>query len=77
MSNSSLCGLMPLAIWAAEISDFNLFKKVVTSHVELTHSNPFVHAAASIYCQAIAYLLNNSNDPDRHRKSFDKAKEIA
>ena len=55
--------ITPLAVWAAEIDDLAKHRDVIVSETELTHSNPLVHDAAFIYCQAIAFLLKNAFDP--------------
>lgn len=63
--------VMPLAIWAAEIEDHHMHRKLIKSETELTHFNELAHDAAFVYCRAIAFLLKNSTDDDKFKKCFD------
>ena len=72
-SNSSLMRVTPLVIWACDISDLEVYRKIIIAETELTHSNPLVQDAAFVYCRAITYLMMNAEDANKHKKCFDYA----
>ena len=41
-SNSSLMRIMPLAVWAADIDDLAMHRRIIVAQTELTHTNPIV-----------------------------------
>ena len=69
--------IIPLAIWATEVSDPSLHRMIIAEQTKLTHLNGFVHDACFIYCQAIGYLLRNSNDANRFVSAFEHVCSLA
>lgn len=61
--DGALMRITPLAVWASEVPDLDLYYKLIKAHTELTHSNPVVIDSCFVYCQTISYLINN---PDLH-----------
>jgi ADP-ribosyl-[dinitrogen reductase] hydrolase len=77
MSNGSLMRRTPLAVWAAEIDDIEIHRRVIAADTTLTHSSPVVNDANFIYSQAIAHLIKNSDDSNKFIDAFDKAYGLA
>jgi ADP-ribosyl-[dinitrogen reductase] hydrolase len=77
VTNSALQSIMPLAIWAAEISDAKKFEKIIITHTELIQGNPLAHHAAVIYARSLSYLLTHFNEPDKCQRAFDQAKQLS
>ena len=66
-------GIIGLAIWCRSLEPQNLIK-IVTEYTMLIHSNEVVSMANCFYCLVVQYLLQNIEDPQRGRKSFQYAK---
>ena len=75
-SNDGLVRVTPLAVWAAEIDDIEMHKKIILAESSFTHSNRLAQDANFVYCQAIAYLLKHSSDVDKVEKAFCHALDL-
>lgn len=80
MGSCSLARIMPLAVWAAQIKNPVMHRKIIAAETEITHSVPLLQDANFVYTQTIAYLLHNAEQKDTRRKvdaAFDHAMNIA
>ena len=77
VTNSALQSIMPLAIWAADITDSKKFEKIIITHTELIQGNPLAHHAAVIYARSLGYLLTHFNEPDKFQRAFAEAKQLS
>lgn len=71
---------MPHAIFAANLvknRKYSLLKELVVADSKFTHVRPVVHEAIFVYIVAMAYLLNNPDDPNRGRAAFDLAMKLS
>lgn len=57
--------ITPLAIWTSSLTDKLDVFNAIKSDVEITHPNKLVHAAISLYCLAIHFLIKNRNEINR------------
>ena len=48
--DGALMRITPLAVWASEVPDIDLYYKLIKAHTELTHSNPVVIDSCFVYC---------------------------
>lgn len=73
ISNGSLMIISPLALWASEISDAELFRQKIDEIVELIHPNEVVKEAVYLHCLAIKHLVQNPYDSARGLRAFSLA----
>lgn len=79
-SNGSLMRCMPHAIFGANMAKagkFRELKQLVLGEAKFVHANKIVHEAIFVYIAAMAYLLNNPDDPNRAQAAFDLALKLS
>jgi len=54
-----------MAVWTSSLTNEEEVFQAVKSDVEITHPNKLVHAAISLYCLAIHFLIINRDDENR------------
>lgn len=79
MGGCALARIMPLAVWAAQIRNPTMHRKVISAETEVTHSIPLLQDANFVYAQTIAFLLHNAtkNISSKVDAAFDHAMNIA
>ena len=54
-----------MAVWTSSLTNVEDVFLAVKSDVEMTHPNQLCHAAISLYCLAIHFLIKNRHDENR------------
>ena len=75
MSNGSLMRITPLAVFTSKLPSSNA-RSLIDADTKMTHSSTAAQDIAFMYCQTIAFLINNHTKPNRCQLAFDEAHKL-